>query len=82
MKEFKNFDDLAVFIINYFSKIFKNHAILKGGMVLKLLGSPRFTNDIDYVFTPYKSKKDIKDQIYNELQKVFQNKITYQIHTT
>ena len=82
MKEFKNFDGLVVFIINHFSKVFKNHAILKGGMVLKLLGSPRFTNDIDYVFTPFKSKKDIKDLIYNELHKIFQKKIKYQIHST
>lgn len=38
---------------------FKNHAILKGGMVLKLLGSTRKTLDLDYTFVPFKSKKEI-----------------------
>jgi predicted nucleotidyltransferase component of viral defense system len=38
---------------------FGNHAIIKGGIALQLLDCPRSTNDIDYVFIPYKSKKDI-----------------------
>jgi predicted nucleotidyltransferase component of viral defense system len=81
MKEFKTFDELAVFIINNFSEIFGNHAILKGGMVFKLLGSPRYTNDIDYVFIPYKSKNDIKDDIFNELNKLFPEKVSYTVHS-
>ncbi len=41
------------------SQHFGKRAILRGGMVLRILGSPRYTNDLDYVFVPYKSKKDI-----------------------
>jgi len=32
-------------------------------MVLRVLGSPRLTNDLDYFFVPYKSKKDIVAEI-------------------
>lgn len=81
MKDFKTFDELAVFIINRFAELFGNHAILKGGMVFKLLGSPRYTNDIDYVFVPYKSKNDIKDNIYNELEKLFPGMVKYDVHS-
>ena len=81
MKEFKTFDELTVFIINKFAEIFGNHAILKGGMVFKLLGSPRYTNDIDYVFIPYKSKNEIKDNIFNELNKLFPDKVSYNVHS-
>lgn len=42
---------------------FGNRAVLRGGMALRILGSPRFTNDIDMLFIPYKSKKDIVPEI-------------------
>lgn len=41
------------------SESFGEHAILKGGMALRLLNSPRSTNDLDYIFVPYTSKKEI-----------------------
>lgn len=81
MKNFSSFDELVVYIINSFAEIFGNHAILKGGMVFKLLGSPRYTNDIDYVFIPYQSKNDIKDDIYNALEKLFPEKVTISVHS-
>jgi predicted nucleotidyltransferase component of viral defense system len=81
MKNFKTFDELAVFIINKFAEAFGNHAILKGGMVFKLLGSPRYTNDIDYVFVPYKSKNDIIDNIFNKLNKLFPAKVKIELHS-
>ncbi len=81
MKNFKTFDELTVYIINKFAEIFENHAILKGGMVFKLLGSPRYTNDIDYVFIPYKSKNEIKDKIFDELEKLFPKRVTFDIHS-
>jgi hypothetical protein len=41
-----------------FVEKFGGHAALKGGIALRLLDSPRKTNDLDYVSVPYKSKKD------------------------
>ncbi len=39
---------------------FENGAILKGGMELALMDSPRRTNDLDYVFVPFRSKNQIE----------------------
>lgn len=50
-------------IINRFQERFGKHAILRGGMVLRILGCERFTNDVDYVFVPYASKKDILEDV-------------------
>ncbi|HBE02425.1 MAG TPA: hypothetical protein DC049_08100 [Spirochaetia bacterium] len=81
MPKIKNFQELAIYIINNLGRIFKNHAILKGGMILNLIGSPRHTNDIDYTFIPFKSKKDVKDLIYNELKNLLDCEITYSINS-
>lgn len=52
-------DSVFLWIIHRFAEVYKEHAILKGGMALRLLNSSRSTNDLDYVFVPYDSKKDI-----------------------
>jgi len=57
-------------VLDMFAEKFNKHAILRGGMVLRVLGSPRLTNDLDYVFVPYKSKKDIVAQIINCLESI------------
>ena len=59
MPDIATVDGLMIFLINTFSEEFPQSAILKGGMCLRLLDCPRLTNDIDYVFIPYSSKKDI-----------------------
>ena len=51
---------------------FKNRAILRGGMVLRILGSQRLTNDLDYIFIPYKSKNEIVQELLDSL-KVFKD---------
>jgi predicted nucleotidyltransferase component of viral defense system len=38
---------LMVWLINFLADRFGNKAILKGGMELRLLDCPRYTNDID-----------------------------------
>ena len=63
----KSLEKLMVEVMNLFSERFSQQAILKGGMVLKLLGSLRNTNDLDYVFVPYSSKKDISGRILEVL---------------
>jgi len=63
-------DSVFLWIIHRFAEVFNEHAILKGGMVLRLLNSVRSTNDLDYVFVPYNSKKDILadlNRVFNEI---------------
>jgi predicted nucleotidyltransferase component of viral defense system len=57
-----------IWIINHLADTFGSHAILKGGMELRLVDCPRFTNDLDYVFVPFASKKEIKDRILKALR--------------
>lgn len=57
-------------VIDLFAEEFKEQAILRGGMVLKVLGSSRYTNDLDYIFTPYRSKKEISEKILISLNKI------------
>ena len=59
MPDITSMEGLMIFLINTFAQKFPQSAILKGGMCLRLLDCPRLTNDIDYVFVPYRSKKDI-----------------------
>ena len=59
MPDITSMEGLMVFLINTLAEKFPQSAILKGGMCLRLLDCPRLTNDIDYVFVPYRSKKDI-----------------------
>lgn len=59
-------DSAFVWLMHRISEAFGEHAILKGGMALKLLNCPRNTNDIDYVFVPYDSKKEIEARL-NEI---------------
>jgi len=60
--------ELLAEILDLFAQNFEDRAILRGGMVLRLLGSPRLTNDLDYVFVPYKSKKSIVDEVIKVLK--------------
>jgi predicted nucleotidyltransferase component of viral defense system len=46
-----------------FSEVFEEHAVLTGGMALRLMNCPRRTVDIDYVFVPFSSKKEIVDRV-------------------
>ena len=55
----QNTDQLFYFLIHTISEDFQDHAILKGGMVLKLFGSRRETYDLDFIFVSFDSKKDL-----------------------
>ena len=46
---------------------YDRRAILRGGMVIRLLGVPRYTNDLDYLIIPHKSKKELVPEILNLL---------------
>ena len=70
MAEITTTEGLMVFLMNLFSEKFPQSAILKGGMGLRLLNCPRTTNDLDYMFIPYKSKKEILQGIQAALDSV------------
>jgi len=50
-------------------------------MVLRILGSPRFTNDLDYVFVPYKSKKDIVAEVVGCLESIEGATVTHSLNS-
>lgn len=52
-------ESVFVWLMHRISEKFADHAILKGGVSLRLVDCPRSTNDLDYVFVPYSSKKEI-----------------------
>ena len=59
MRDFPENEALMVRLMNLLADRFPAQAIIKGGMELRLLNCPRYTNDLDYVFIPFKSKNDI-----------------------
>jgi hypothetical protein len=52
-------DGLFLWVMHRFAEVFEEHAVLKGGIALRLLDCPRSTTDIDYVFVPFRSKTGI-----------------------
>lgn len=52
-------ESIFVWLMHRISEEFEEHAVLKGGMSLRLVNCPRTTNDLDYVFVPFSSKKEI-----------------------
>ncbi len=72
---------LFLWVMHRFAEVFEDHAIMKGGMVLRLLDSPRLTNDIDYVFVPYESKKDIVEEIRSVLSEVDGAQVDIKLHS-
>ncbi|RLE23372.1 MAG: hypothetical protein DRJ65_11995 [Acidobacteria bacterium] len=63
-------DGLFLWVMHRFAEVFEEHAVIKGGMVLRLLDSPRHTVDIDYVFVPFPSKKEIAGRIEEVLHEI------------
>lgn len=70
-----------VVVMNHFVDRFANQAILKGGMELRLLDCPRFTNDLDYVFIPFSSKKDLRDIVVEALKEIPGTVVTSSINS-
>jgi len=56
-------DGVFLWVMHRFAEAFEDHAILKGGIALRLFDCPRSTTDIDYVFVPFRSKKDPRSRI-------------------
>ncbi len=63
-------DGLFLWVLHRFAEAFEEHAVLKGGIALRLFDCPRTTTDIDYVFIPFRSKNDIKARIERVLREI------------
>jgi len=77
----ENEQALLAKVLDVFADRFDKHAVLRGGMVLRVLGSPRLTNDLDYVFVPYKSKNDIVDEIISCLELLDGVELSYTLNS-
>lgn len=75
-------EGLMVWIMTALADTLEAHAILKGGMVLRLLDCPRSTNDLDYVFVPYDSKKAIVPLIERALRSLEGVTWSHTLHST
>ena len=64
-----------------FAEVFGEHAVLKGGMALRLVDSPRSTNDIDYVFVPFASTNDIVDRVREVLAEIEGAHVDLAVHS-
>ncbi len=79
LPELKTDNDLHIFLLHTIHDRFKDNAILKGGMVLRLLGSKRKTLDLDYTFIPFSSKKEVLKKIKKLFSEI--EELTYSITT-
>ncbi|MFH0920405.1 MAG: nucleotidyl transferase AbiEii/AbiGii toxin family protein [Fibrobacterota bacterium] len=77
----KKREALLTTVMNLFSETFRNKAILHGGMVLRLLECPRYTNDLDYLFVPFKSKNDVKEMILGALKTIPGLKLSHSMNS-
>jgi predicted nucleotidyltransferase component of viral defense system len=68
-------------VLDCLARKFDKQAVLRGGMVLRILGSPRLTNDLDYVFVPYKSKKEIIPGILDCLKSIEGASVDYTLNS-
>lgn len=76
-----NTERLLTHVIDLFAQHFDKKAVLRGGMVLRLLGCERLTNDLDYVFTPFKSKNDIVKDILSALEKIPNIEVSHSLNS-
>jgi len=72
---------LLVRVMDLFARKFDRKAVLRGGMGLRILGCERMTNDLDYVFMPFKSKKDIVENVISALKEIEGAKIEYSLNS-
>lgn len=63
-------DGLFVWVLHRFAEVFEEHAIVKGGIALRLYDCPRSTTDIDYVFVPFRSKKEVVARLRSVLGEI------------
>jgi hypothetical protein len=76
-----NQEALIARVLDLFAQRFPKQAVLRGGMVLRVLGSPRLTNGLDYLFFPFRSKKDIAEEVVGCLESIEGASISYSLNS-
>lgn len=66
----KNREELLLKVMHIMSNHFKDKIVLEGGMLLRLLNSPRETQDVDYLLVSENSKKILADNIKDVISKL------------
>lgn len=74
-------DGLFLWVLHRFAEVFEEHAVLKGGIALRLFDCPRATTDIDYVFVPFRSKTEIGPRIEKVLREIEGATVTVATHS-
>ena len=75
-------EQFLIWLINHMSESFGPKVILRGGMILRLLDSPRATHDLDYAFTGFESKKQLVSPVLKSLKDFKQITINHTLHST
>lgn len=74
-------DGLFVWVLHRFAEVFEQHAIVKGGIALRLFDCPRSTTDLDYVFVPFTSKKTVASRLRATLAEIEDAVVEVQVHS-
>lgn len=71
-------EKLLVTLLNHLAERLKDRLVLKGGMLLRLLDSPRSTQDLDFILLSKESKKILVQEIVSILEEMSFIEITRQ----
>jgi predicted nucleotidyltransferase component of viral defense system len=71
-------EELLVRLLNHLAEKLKDRMILKGGMLLRLLESPRPTQDLDFVFVSKESRKVLVKEIVAAIEEIEGMQVTRQ----
>lgn len=69
-------EKLLLQVIHFLSEKFKETLVLEGGMLLRLLNSPRSTQDVDYYWISEKSKKTLATEIRTAFDRFQAGRVT------
>lgn len=72
----KDREELLLRVIHMMGDKFKDRIVLEGGMLLRLLGCPRSTQDVDYVLLSEESKKVLAEKIKRSLAEIEGARVT------
>lgn len=74
-------ESFMIWWMHRISEEFGPRALLKGGMELALMDSPRYTNDLDYLIMGYKSKNEIEPILKRIASEIPEGKVLISKHS-
>lgn len=63
-------EEIIAKVLSQLADVFKNQLILKGGVLLRLLNSPRSTRDLDYVWIRTKKRNLFGEEVKKSLNEI------------